>query len=355
VILTHSSASEAPRTARKPNLLLWLVVLAIVAALGWTGVWVFAAQQTVHVLQAWMEREKSLGRLWSCPHPHIGGYPTGIAISCDSARFDGLIFGHTYSGTLQSFRATADLSHPRDIDLDVGSPFVATSKDDKVNFHLAWRDLGVRLNGSPEGLWQASVAGQNLALTGGAGAVAFHGMANDAAVVAGQRADADGTLDFDVALRGASLPLIDQFLGPGQPSDIAAKGSVTKTNVDPGLTPAQNLARWQAAGGHVDLASVALTRGSTKFEAHGSFAINAAHHIEGHFDTKSSGLEPVLQHYGIDPSLMSMGAFLSNLLSGHSSAPSSQQTAELRLPVDIDDGRLAVGPIHTSVQLPPVY
>jgi hypothetical protein len=134
-----------------------------------------------------------------------------------------------------------------------------------------------------------------------------------------------------------------------------ARGTVTQTAVDPGLTPAQNLARWQAAGGHVDLSSITLTRGSTKFEAQGSFAINASHRIDGHFDTKSSGLEPVLQHYGIDPALLSVGTLLSNLLSGHSSQSSSQQSADLHLSVDINDGRVAVGPVQTSVRLPPAY
>lgn len=355
--MTHSSAGEVSQPVHgRRTILVWLVAALLVVALAWTALWLFAARQTVQALQAWMLREKSFGRIWSCSHSHIGGYPTGIAISCNAPRFEGLIFGHMYSGTLASFRATADLSHPSDIDLQVGSPFVATSKDDKVGFQLGWRGLGLRLGGSPDGLWRVSATGQNLELHGGAGAVAFNATANDATLVATQGAGAEGdALDFDISLQGASLPLIDQILGPGLPADIAAKGSVTKTDLDPRLTPAQNLARWQAAGGKVHLASLTLARGSTKFQARGSFAINAAHHIDGHFDTKSSGLEPVLQHYGIDPSLVSVGTFLSNLLSGHSSDASPQKTAELRLPVDIEDGRLAVGPIRTTVQLPPVY
>jgi hypothetical protein len=105
VILTNGSAADAPQAARKRlYILLCLLAVLVVAALGWTGVWFFAARQTGQVLQAWMAREKSFGRIWSCPHPQIGGYPSGIAISCNSPRFDGLIFGHMYSGTLQRSR-----------------------------------------------------------------------------------------------------------------------------------------------------------------------------------------------------------------------------------------------------------
>ncbi|WP_297296955.1 DUF2125 domain-containing protein [uncultured Methylovirgula sp.] len=334
--------------------LLWLLGLLIVAGLGWSGFWAFAASQTGQALEAWVAREKTFGRIWSCPNPKIGGYPTAIAITCPSPRFDGLIFGHTYSGTLQGFYVTAPLMQPRDISVSADSPFAAVSKDDKVNFQLAWSHLNVRLNGLPQDLWQAAVDGRDFVLHGGAGALAFGGKVNDAVITAAQRAGQDGqTLDFNVILNGATLPAIDQILGPGTPADVAAQGSVTKADFETGLTPGQNLDRWQAAGGRVTLASVSLTRGDTKFVARGSFALNAAHRVDGHFDTKSSGLEPVMQHYGIDPGLLSFGALLGNLLSGHSNEP--QQPTVLHLPVDIDDGRIAVGPIRTSLKLPPAY
>ncbi|MEW6437693.1 MAG: DUF2125 domain-containing protein [Pseudomonadota bacterium] len=351
---SRSTATVAP-TRKPPSPLVWLVGLLIVAGLGWSGFWAFAAMQTGQALEAWVAREKTFGRVWSCPNPKIGGYPFAIAITCPSPRFDGLIFGHDYSGTLQGFHVTAPLTQPRDIAIAAGSPFVAVSKDDKVNFQLAWSNLNVRLNGLPQDLWQAEVNGQDFVLHGGAGALAFGGKVNAAAVTAAQRAGDDGpALDFDVALTGANLPVIEQILGPGLAADVSAQGSVTKTDFETGLTPTQNLDRWTAAGGRVTLTSVSLTRGDTKFEAHGTFALNAEHRVDGHFETKSSGLEPVMQHYGIDPSLLSFGALLGNLLSGHSNEP-QQSSAVLRLPVDLDGGRLVVGPIRTSIKLPPAY
>jgi hypothetical protein len=337
-------------------LLFWLLGLAVVAIAIWSGVWLFAAQQTGTALQAWVAREKAFGRVWSCPHPRIGGYPAAVSIDCASPRFDGLILGHSYSGTLQRLYVTASVSHPRDIDIAAGSPFVATSKDDKVNFQLSWHDLRVRLSGLPQDLWQADVSGEDIALHGSAGAVGFGGTVHATAVTAAQRATQDGpAIDFDLTLGGASLPLIEQVLGPGAPTDIGAEGSVTKTSFRTSLTPAQNLDLWRTAGGHVDLTTFELTRADTKFAAKGTFTLSDAHRVNGHFETTSSGLEPVLQHYGIDPSLLSFGALLGNLLSGHSSDQPKQGPTVLHLPVEIDDGRLAVGPVRTSFTLGPVY
>ncbi len=162
-------------------------------------------------------------------------------------------------------------------------------------------------------------------------------------------------IDFDLTLGGASLPLIEQVLGPGAPSDIGAEGTVTKTSFKTDLTPAQNLDLWRTAGGHVDLTTFELARGDTRFAAKGTFNLSDAHRVNGHFETTSSGLEPVLQHYGIDPSLLSFGALLGNLLSGHSNDQPKQGPTQLHLPVEIDDGRLAVGPVRTSFTLEPVY
>ena len=353
---SSSVVSAAGARQKRPNWQLRLLLALAGAAVGWSGLWYFAARQTGQVLDAWLAREKTFGRIWSCPDRRIDGYPFAIAIGCAAPRFDGVIFGHDYSGTLQGFRATAVLAHPRDVDVEVASPFVATSKDGKVNFQITWDALAVQLNGLPQDLWQVAINGKNFVLRGSTGSVGLAGKVSDATAKIVQHAGADGNaVDFDIALDGTVLPMIDQVLGPGTPTDISAQGMATQTAFDPRLTAAQNLEQWRAAGGRVDLTAFTLTRGDTKFAARGTFALNAAHRVEGQFDTRSSGFEPVLQHYGIDPGLISFGALLGNLLSGGSGQPQQQQEMALHLPVHIDDGAIAVGPIRTSIRIPPVY
>src|SRR6202012_5188996 len=103
-----------------------------------------------------------------------------------------------------------------------------------------------------------------MALHGSAGAMAFTGAVRDTAVTASQRDAQDGpAIDFVVTLGGASLPLIEQVLGPGAPTDSGAEGTVTKTSFKTDLTPAQNLDLWRTGGGHVDLTTFELARGDT--------------------------------------------------------------------------------------------
>ncbi len=260
---------------------------------------------------------EAFGRVWSCTDPKIGGYPAAISINLRIAAFRRSDLRHIYSGTLQGLHVTASVAHPRDIDIAADSPFVAHSEDEKVNFHLTWRGLNVRLSGLPENLWQAAVSGQDIELHGSAAPSVLRAPWAKTAVTAVQRVTQNGpAIDFDLTLGATTLPLIEQVLGPGAPADIAAQGTVTKTSFEPSLTPVQNLDLWRTAGGHVDLATFNLTRGDTKFAAKGTFAFSPAHRVNGHFETTSSGLEPVLQHYGVDPGLLSFGALLGNLLSG---------------------------------------
>jgi hypothetical protein len=353
----NSVVGAAGARQKRPKWWQGLLLVLLGAMAAWSGLWSFAAHQTSQVLDAWLAREKTFGRLWSCPDRRIEGYPFGIAIACGTPHFAGLIFGQDYAGTLQGFRASAVLAHPRDVAIEVVAPFVATSKDGKVNFQITWDKLAVQLDGLPQDLWQVAVNGQNFVLRGSAGTVGIAGRVTAATAKIVQRADADPTdgqaLDFDIALTGTALPMIDHVLGPGTPSDISAQGTATQTAFDPRLTAAQNLDRWRLAGGRVNLAAFAITRGDTKFAAKGTFALNLAHRVDGRFDTRSSGFEPVLQHYGIDPGLISFGALLGNLLSGGSGQP--QQETALHLPVRIEDGAVAVGPIRTSIRIPPAY
>ena len=72
----ESRSTTLVAAARKPpSPLLWLLGLLVVAGLGWSGFWAFAAMQTGQALEAWVAREKTFGRVWSCPNPKIGGYP----------------------------------------------------------------------------------------------------------------------------------------------------------------------------------------------------------------------------------------------------------------------------------------
>jgi hypothetical protein len=353
------SVGETPKLRRRRRLWPWLglpVVLAIIAAIGWTGFWYFAARQTASSLDAWIAREKLFHRNWTCPQRQFGGFPSGIEISCSKPTFDGMIFGRHYAGSLAGFTASAEFSKPNDVTVHVGSPFTALSDDKSIDLKLAWNQLDVHLGGLPSDVTEIAMSGSGLNLQGhaqGLGALAARAQ-QGLAKISRDPARPDRAIHFDVALSGASVPAVDQFFGNAAPAEIAAAGDVTQASLDPSKTLVQTLDQWRVAGGHVDFTKLTVSRGETQIEAKGPLTLSPTHQLQGRLDTKCIGYETVLQRLGVDPALITAGSLIASLLGG-SKEDEKSGTQPLHIPVGFNSGRLSVGPVRTSIQLPPLY
>jgi hypothetical protein len=346
------------RAARRPRRVLWVgATILVLLALGWTLLWRFAAGESEKTIAAWIDREKSFGRIWSCADRNIEGFPFAIEIACAKPHFYGLIFGRHFAGSLNGFRATAAVFNPTAVTARLGSPFAVLSDDRTTDLELAWDNLNVVLVGLPQNNWRVDIGGENLVWRGTAeGLGAVNGMAGRLSAQAAERPDqTDRAYDFNIAVGAATLPDVDRFLGAALPADIEARGTVTEASFDPMRTLPENMDMWRAAGGRLDLAEASLTHGDTRFSAHGSLSLDDLHRVQGRLDTESHGFEPVLLRLGVNPTLVSAGALLGSLLGGGSSSSSDTPSDSLVLPVGFDSGRLSIGPVRTSIELPPLY
>ncbi|MHB8885643.1 MAG: DUF2125 domain-containing protein [Methylovirgula sp.] len=334
-----------------------LVGLVLFVALVWTIVWHVVAQQSASSLDAWIAREKAFNRSWTCPDRQVDGFPFTIEITCSKPHFDGNIFGRHYSGSLSGFVANAKFTRPNDVRVHVASPFAVLSDDKRVALTLSWDQLDILLAGLPQNMATISITGQALSLQGHAqGLNPLRGHASRVtatfARAAGRR---DHTYNFNVFLDGASSPAVDTYFGTAAPADFAAEGDITQARFDPGRVPADSLNRWQAAGGHVDLTRLTVTRGAMKFSANGILTVDATHRLQGQLDTRCVGFEPILRRLGVNPALITAGSLLSSLLGGRRHTAPAAGPQPLHLPIGFNGGRLNVGPIRTSLRLPPVY
>jgi hypothetical protein len=351
--------AEMIETLRRPPrfrpwlfLLFGAVVLLVVA---WAIFWRLAAQQTAVSLDSWIAREKVFNRSWSCPDRQVAGFPFAIAIFCGKPQFAGLIFGRHYAGSLDSFTATAKLSSPNDVSVKVGSPFAAISDDKTVEINLAWSNLDIVLGGLPQNIAQVAISGTGFSLQGHAqGLGRLAGQAGSAnATFARDPARQDHALHFHIVVNEASVPAIDGFLRTTALADSVADGDITEASVDPRRNLAATLDEWRAAGGHVELSNFSVNRGETNFQAHGALTLDDTHRVDGRLDTHCVGFEPVLRRLGVDPGLITAGSLLASLFGGGNDAKSGPQP--LRLRIGFDSGRLSIGPVRTSIRLPPVY
>src|ERR1700747_10988 len=74
----------APR--RRPLWRLFIApVLLLIAAIAWSGFWLFAASQVDVQADAWRGREAKSGRVYDCAKRSVAGFPFRLAVACDGA------------------------------------------------------------------------------------------------------------------------------------------------------------------------------------------------------------------------------------------------------------------------------
>lgn len=331
--------------------------ILLLVLIGWSGFWGFAAHRSAALLDAWILREQAAGRQWTCLDRRIGGFPLGIEISCAGLSFDGAADGKTLTGAAQGLHAVASLAHPTRVDAQVASPFTLRADDATLTLTLRWARLDLVLSGLPQEVNEVLAQADQPAIEGRLGGFApFAGRAAKAeARIARQPSRTDAAYDFQIGLDAASIPVVDAIFGAAQQAGLRFAGTVTQADFRAAASPQARIEDWRLAGGHIDLTDASLTSGPTKLDGKGVLGLDEGHRLRGRFDAQGSGLEPVLQRFGVNPGLVGAGALLSSLFGGKPRQSEPQAAPSLRLPLIFDDGWLVIGPVRTSVRLPPLY
>ena len=97
------SLAESP-SPRRPA---WIVILPagllLLAAIGWTAAWFYASGRVSGEIDAWIAREATQGRNWSCADRSIGGFPFRFELVCTEPTL-------TFSGPSQ-WKVTSRRAH----------------------------------------------------------------------------------------------------------------------------------------------------------------------------------------------------------------------------------------------------
>jgi hypothetical protein len=82
--------SVSPPAVRRHRRWPWFLpfALLVLLAIGWTGVWFYAAERAKAEIAAWRQREFEAGRMQDCASEQIGGFPFRIEVSCGAASFE---------------------------------------------------------------------------------------------------------------------------------------------------------------------------------------------------------------------------------------------------------------------------
>lgn len=355
-----SSTSFEPKK-RGFTSLTWIVPLVLVALVfgGWSLYWYMASKKAEAALAAWTAREAHAGRTWVCPAPKLGGYPFSVEISCANATFQGTLLGTAkLTGTLAQFRAATQLIEPDLLVAELDPPFVAKTSDGAINLVVQWSSMTFETEGRPEALERVSLVGHEVLAQGTVGDLGMTkvdiGRFNTYAVRIPERTDL--AYRFMLGINNLSSPALDRIVDLAARTGLSFEGTITRADFGGSAPIKDQIERWRTANGHIDVKEARFSSGTHKVEARGGLDLDDEHRIRGQLDAEISDFDGILQQLGVDPVILAAGSALADLLRDKPRTDDpSPGLSRLHVPLALSDGYLSVGPVRTSVKLPPLY
>jgi hypothetical protein len=326
------------------------MLLTIVA--GWSIFWYFASRQTAAAVTNWMTHEAQLGRNWTCPGQKIGGYPFTVEVSCANLLFQGKILGKILIGTVRGFHATSPLLRNDNLLARIDSPFAAKTSDGTIDMTIQWGELYIELEGPPGAYERVAFAGTQVKVQGKMGTMdplegGFDEFHSNLSLAPDRH---DSSYDFMFSFNDGSIPALNSLLDTQLPIGVQFGGAISQAEIGQVKTLADFLEKWRSANGHLDIATARLTSGGVQFEAKGGLDLDDQHRVKGKLDAGFAGFGKAFRQLNIDPGLVTAGQVLSGLL-----GKGSDVSGRLNLPVTFSNGFLSIGPVRTSIQIPPLY
>ncbi|WP_018260401.1 DUF2125 domain-containing protein [Methylobacterium sp. WSM2598] len=355
--------------ARRPGrlgLFAPFILLLVIAAL-WSAGWVWLRGRAEREIDGWFAREARAGRTWTCTDRRIGGYPFRLELRCAGLGFARRDVAFTAGPVV----AVAQIYQPRHLIVEASGPF-HVEQEGKVG-DVTWRLLEGSLHLTEGGFQRVSVVADGLdGRVSGVEpepiAFAVNHLELHARPTPG-RFEAEGAIDLSARVEKAAVPRLDSLLASAEPADIVLDATVTRAAGIRTRPLAEELERWRAAQGSVDLGRLSVEKGRGRLQAQGSLHLDEAHRPAGQFEVRTAGLDTVIaplvsDHLegrigGANAALIGklVGQFLGG---GRAREPAPEQPAGAALkplpPVRLVDGRVAVGPFALpNLRLDPLY
>ena len=364
------ATTPTPRRATRPRLFLPFGLLLLLT-LAWSIGWLVLRGRAEAELDGMLAREAAAGRTWTCPDRALGGYPFRFELVCPSLAFERADF----AARLGRVVAVAQVYRPTHVIVEAQGP-LAVSRGPvtaEAEWTLLQASLQVAVQDGRGRLDRLSVVTDGLRgrADAGAGPVAFaarhlefHARPDPA------RFAGEGAVDASLRAEGATVPSLDPVLGGTEPADIALDATATRAAGFGAGRFADELERWRAGGGSVDVTLASVVKGPRRVRARGTLALDDAHRLAGRLDLEAAGLEaivgPILaQRFGTE-----RGALVGGLIGGLLGAvrpreprieqvPQGGPDAGPRLaplpPLTLENGRVRLGPFPLPAMLLPLY
>jgi len=300
----------APRRPRRWRIFI-APVLLLIAAVGWSAFWFYAASQVDVQADAWRAREAKSGRVFDCANRSVAGFPFRLEVSCTGANVAlvsqaaGQPATQPFTAKLDKILVVAQIYDPKLVIAEFTPPATLVDPRAQQTYAVNWS------------LGHASIAG--LPFTPQRVSVEFNDPKIDridqsvqVPVAQAKHAELHGRL-----AEGASTdhPVIEsqflinqgsiQGLHPllAEPFDVGVRAMVSGLkDLSPKPWPVR-FRELQAAGGHVEIVQSRLQQGDLIAVAAGSLGLSPSGHLDGELQMTVVGIEKVIPALGIDKML----------------------------------------------------
>lgn len=295
---------------------LWPVFIApalvAIAAVAWSGFWLYAASKVDGIADAWRAREAKSGRVFDCAHRSVAGFPFRLEIRCDGVSVSLVSQMAAQSpqapvtARLGEVLAVAQVYDPKLVIAEFKAPASIYEKGaQEPSFAVNWSKGRSSMVGLPATPQRASIVFDDAAVDRLQNAIAvplasarhieMHGRIGE-----GSPAD-DPIIECVVRITEGSVQGLHPVLAQPFDADIRALVSGLK-DLAPKPWP-QRFREIQAAGGHIEILQSRVRQGDVVAIAAGTLSLSADGRLDGELKMTVAGIEQVIPALGIEKML----------------------------------------------------
>ncbi|MBI4274446.1 MAG: DUF2125 domain-containing protein [Rhizobiales bacterium] len=332
-------------------------------------------------IAAWLAREASLGRVYTCGSQSLGGYPFRIEVRCRDAHAELQNLQPPLSIKTGDLVIAAQVYQPTLLLSEFAGPMSIGAPGQPASMLANWSLAQTSVSGRPRAPERISIVFDDPVLdrteaNGRQNILRGKRIELHARVIGGSPSDHPV---LDVALRAVATiaPTLHPLLAEPVDAEIATTWRGL-TDLSPKLFTAR-LRELQAAGGRIDVTSARVSQGEAIAVATGSLGLTSSGRLDGELRVTTVGLEKVLVALGVDRlappggTVDKIGAALDRLSPGLGAVAREKagvgiaagvnllgQPAEIdgrravKLPLRFTDGAVSLGPLSLG-QTPPLF
>jgi hypothetical protein len=298
----------APRPLRKqpaPQRRLWpyiAVASVIVAAVGWSWLWYYAASITDRALSGWIAREAALGRVYACGGQSIGGFPFSIVSRCTNAA---AAFNNTqppFALKATDITFSAQVFRPTLLSGEITGPVTLADPGQPPIFVVNWSRAQISLLGRPTEPERMAVALEKPRLDRVSGP-------GSGMIFQADRVDVDGRIVQGTARNNPVIEATGHFEGATAPTFHPLLAKPLQGDIDAVLSDFKDFApkpwpvlfrEMQASGGAIEIKSLRIERPDATIVGTGTLTVNEHGRLDGLITVAVAGVENIVPLLGVD-------------------------------------------------------